>query len=158
MCGWARRRSAARCSSGLTRCCRTRRSSTRMALPRAARSCSDRIPLACPRLRTRSARRTQVELRLVDTNGELASEGELEMRSPGLMNGYHNRPDLVTPITPDGFYRPAMYFVAMKTASTRSSDDVTTCSFPVAKTSSQVTWKRCSSGILDSASECDSRR
>jgi long-chain acyl-CoA synthetase len=52
----------------------------------------------------------QVELRLVDTNGELASEGELELRSPGLMNGYHNRPDLATPITPDGFYRTGDVF------------------------------------------------
>jgi acyl-CoA synthetase (AMP-forming)/AMP-acid ligase II len=52
----------------------------------------------------------QVELRLVDTNGELSSEGELEMRSPGLMNGYHNRPDLTTPITPDGFYRTGDVF------------------------------------------------
>ncbi|WP_213767532.1 class I adenylate-forming enzyme family protein [Caballeronia sp. dw_19] len=52
----------------------------------------------------------QVELRLIDTNGELASEGELEMRSAGLMNGYHNRPDLATPITPDGFYRTGDVF------------------------------------------------
>jgi len=52
----------------------------------------------------------EVELRLIDTNGELASEGELEIRSAGLMNGYHNRPDLVTPITPDGFYRTGDVF------------------------------------------------
>ena len=52
----------------------------------------------------------QVELRLIDTNGELASEGELEVRSPGLMNGYHNRADLTTPITPDGFYRTGDVF------------------------------------------------
>jgi long-chain acyl-CoA synthetase len=51
-----------------------------------------------------------VELRLIDTNGELTSEGELEMRSAGLMNGYHNRPDLTTPITPDGFYRTGDVF------------------------------------------------
>ena len=52
----------------------------------------------------------QVKLRLIDTNGELASEGELEVRSPGLMNGYHNRADLTTPITPDGFYRTGDVF------------------------------------------------
>jgi long-chain acyl-CoA synthetase len=52
----------------------------------------------------------QVELRLVDTSGERASEGELEMRSAGLMNGYHNRPDLAPPITPDGFYRTGDVF------------------------------------------------
>jgi long-chain acyl-CoA synthetase len=52
----------------------------------------------------------QVALRLVGTNGEIASEGELEMRSPGLMTGYHNRLDLATPITPDGFYRTGDVF------------------------------------------------
>ncbi len=31
-------------------------------------------------------------------------EGELEMKSPAIMNGYHNRPDLPSPITEDGFY------------------------------------------------------
>ncbi len=31
-------------------------------------------------------------------------EGELEMKSPAIMNGYHNRPDLSSPITKDGFY------------------------------------------------------
>jgi long-chain acyl-CoA synthetase len=28
----------------------------------------------------------------------------LEMRSPALMNGYHNRRDIEPPLTPDGFY------------------------------------------------------
>lgn len=51
-----------------------------------------------------------VQLRLVDTNGQVADEGELEMRSPGLMNGYHNRADLAPPITPDGFYRTGDVF------------------------------------------------
>lgn len=32
------------------------------------------------------------------------------MRSPGLMNGYHNRPELIQPITPDGFYRTGDVF------------------------------------------------
>jgi len=51
-----------------------------------------------------------VQLRLVDTTGQPVDEGELEMRSPGLMNGYHNRADLVPPITPDGFYRTGDVF------------------------------------------------
>jgi acyl-CoA synthetase (AMP-forming)/AMP-acid ligase II len=28
----------------------------------------------------------------------------LQLRSPGLMSGYHNRPDLPPPFTPDGYY------------------------------------------------------
>ena len=34
----------------------------------------------------------------------LSSQGVLEMKAPSLMNGYHNRPDLPSPITADGFY------------------------------------------------------
>ena len=34
----------------------------------------------------------------------LTDEGVLEMKAPSLMNGYHNRPDLPSPITADGFY------------------------------------------------------
>ena len=33
-----------------------------------------------------------------------ADEGVLEMKCPAVMLGYHNRPDLPSPITPDGFY------------------------------------------------------
>jgi len=33
-----------------------------------------------------------------------AREGVLEMKCPAIMLGYHNRPDVPTPITPDGFY------------------------------------------------------
>jgi long-chain acyl-CoA synthetase len=51
-----------------------------------------------------------VALRLVDEHGNEVSEGELEMRSPGLMNGYHNRPQLARPITADGFYRTGDVF------------------------------------------------
>ena len=51
-----------------------------------------------------------VDVRLVDESGAQASEGELELRSPGLMNGYHNRPDLPSPISPDGFYRTGDVF------------------------------------------------
>jgi acyl-CoA synthetase (AMP-forming)/AMP-acid ligase II len=67
------------------------------------------------------AKHPLVDLRLVDEHGVQVEasnrgergdggEGELEMRSPGLMNGYHNRPELVRPITPDGFYRTGDVF------------------------------------------------
>jgi acyl-CoA synthetase (AMP-forming)/AMP-acid ligase II len=47
----------------------------------------------------------KVALRLVDDNGNRNAEtGVLEMTSPALMVGYHNRPDIVPPITADGFY------------------------------------------------------
>jgi acyl-CoA synthetase (AMP-forming)/AMP-acid ligase II len=46
----------------------------------------------------------QVQLRLVDGENRDADQGVLEMKSPALMLGYHNRPDLPPPITPDGFY------------------------------------------------------
>jgi long-chain acyl-CoA synthetase len=45
-----------------------------------------------------------VQVRLIDAGGRIGSEGALEMKAPSLMNGYHNRPDLPPPFTPDGFY------------------------------------------------------
>ena len=42
-----------------------------------------------------------VELRLRG-EGE-PDQGVLEIKCPALMNGYHNRPDLPSPMTPDGF-------------------------------------------------------
>lgn len=46
-----------------------------------------------------------VTLRLVDEHGRPTSgEGVLEIRSPALMKGYRKRPDLVPPVTPDGFH------------------------------------------------------
>jgi long-chain acyl-CoA synthetase len=50
------------------------------------------------------ARNPRVELRLVDGNNRDAAQGVLEMKAPAVMNGYHNRPDVTPPITPDGFY------------------------------------------------------
>jgi long-chain acyl-CoA synthetase len=44
-----------------------------------------------------------VSVRLVDEAGAQSDEGVLEIRSPGLMLGYHQRPDL-SPFTADGFY------------------------------------------------------
>jgi acyl-CoA synthetase (AMP-forming)/AMP-acid ligase II len=41
----------------------------------------------------------QVELWLGD-----GDHGELHMKSPAVMNGYHNRPDLPSPIDAEGFY------------------------------------------------------
>lgn len=46
----------------------------------------------------------QVQHRLVDGENRNADEGVLEMKSPAVMNGYHNRPDVPPPITKDGFY------------------------------------------------------
>jgi long-chain acyl-CoA synthetase len=51
-----------------------------------------------------------VALRLVDDGGRVAGQGSLEMKSPAVMNGYHNRPDLPPPITADGFYRTGDVF------------------------------------------------
>lgn len=45
-----------------------------------------------------------VTLRLVDADGREADEGVLQLKSPGLMSGYHERPDLPSPFTADGYY------------------------------------------------------
>ncbi len=45
-----------------------------------------------------------VDLRLRGDSDKPANEGVLEMCSPGMMNGYHNRPDLPLPFTNDGYY------------------------------------------------------
>jgi acyl-CoA synthetase (AMP-forming)/AMP-acid ligase II len=45
-----------------------------------------------------------VKLRLRAADGTLGEEGVLEQWTPGLMNGYHARPDLAPPITADGWY------------------------------------------------------
>jgi acyl-CoA synthetase (AMP-forming)/AMP-acid ligase II len=52
----------------------------------------------------------EVQVRLVDGESRDAVEGVLEMKSPAVMNGYHNRPDLPSPITSDGFYRTGDVF------------------------------------------------
>lgn len=52
----------------------------------------------------------KVRTRLVDAQGRQADSGELQMWSPALMNGYHNRPELPSPFTPDGFYRTGDVF------------------------------------------------
>ena len=46
----------------------------------------------------------KVELRLRAADGSLGDEGVLEQKTPGVMNGYFNRPDITPPITEDGFY------------------------------------------------------
>ncbi len=46
----------------------------------------------------------RIELRLVDGDDRNAEQGVLEMKTPAVMNGYHNRPNLKSPILPDGFY------------------------------------------------------
>jgi long-chain acyl-CoA synthetase len=45
-----------------------------------------------------------VALRLVDGADRNAAQGVLEMKCPALMLGYHNRPEVAPPLTPDGFY------------------------------------------------------
>ncbi|HUZ73971.1 MAG TPA: class I adenylate-forming enzyme family protein [Stellaceae bacterium] len=46
----------------------------------------------------------EVALRLVASEDRDAAEGVLEMKCPAVMLGYHNRPDLASAITADGFY------------------------------------------------------
>ncbi|QWA13287.1 acyl--CoA ligase [Sodalis ligni] len=47
----------------------------------------------------------EVQVRLRDGEGNLTDNtGVLEMKSPGLMQGYHQRPDIKPPFTDDGFY------------------------------------------------------
>ena len=46
----------------------------------------------------------KVQVRLIGEDGRTSDTGVLEMKSPALMNGYHNRPDVPSPITADGFY------------------------------------------------------
>jgi acyl-CoA synthetase (AMP-forming)/AMP-acid ligase II len=50
------------------------------------------------------ARHPAAELRLVDGSNRDADQGVLETRTPAIMNGYHNRPDVPSPIRPDGYY------------------------------------------------------
>ena len=46
----------------------------------------------------------KVQVRLVGEDGTPSDAGLLEMKSPAMMNGYHNRTDVPSPITADGFY------------------------------------------------------
>jgi long-chain acyl-CoA synthetase len=46
----------------------------------------------------------KVQVRLVGEDGSPSDVGILEMESPAMMNGYHNRLDVPAPITKDGFY------------------------------------------------------
>jgi acyl-CoA synthetase (AMP-forming)/AMP-acid ligase II len=46
----------------------------------------------------------KVQLRLVDGENRNAQRGMLEIKSPAVMLGYHNRPDVAPPFTNDGFY------------------------------------------------------
>ena len=46
----------------------------------------------------------KAQVRLIGDDGKPSSAGVLEMKSPAIMNGYHNRPDVPSPITSDGFY------------------------------------------------------
>ena len=46
----------------------------------------------------------KVQQRLADGEDRDADQGVLEMKCPASMLGYHNRPELPRPFTPDGFY------------------------------------------------------
>jgi long-chain acyl-CoA synthetase len=46
----------------------------------------------------------KVQLRLVAGDERDTSQGTLEIKCPAIMIGYHNRPEVEAPITPDGFY------------------------------------------------------
>jgi long-chain acyl-CoA synthetase len=46
----------------------------------------------------------KVQVRLVDGDDRKTEEGVLEMKSPAVMLGSHNRPDVPSPLTADGFY------------------------------------------------------
>lgn len=46
----------------------------------------------------------KVQLRLRDQGGAISDKGVLEIKSPALMNHYHNRPELNAVFTPDDFY------------------------------------------------------
>jgi len=45
-----------------------------------------------------------VEVRLIGESGKPSDLGVLEMKSPAIMNGYHNRTEIASPITRGGFY------------------------------------------------------
>ena len=46
----------------------------------------------------------EVQMRLVDGDDLGARQGVLQLRSPGVMLGYHNRPEIQMPFTEDGYY------------------------------------------------------
>jgi acyl-CoA synthetase (AMP-forming)/AMP-acid ligase II len=52
----------------------------------------------------------KVAVRLNDGSNREADQGELEMKCPAMMLGYHHRPDIPVPITADGFYRTGDVF------------------------------------------------
>lgn len=57
------------------------------------------------------AARRVPRIRLVDSDGEPTSgRGVLEVRSPSMMMRYRNRPDLVPPVTSDGFHHTGDLF------------------------------------------------
>lgn len=62
------------------------------------------IPKASRRQTCLGYKHPQVDLRLVDDTGAETNEGVLQLRSPAMMSGYHNRPDLPPPFTADGYY------------------------------------------------------
>ena len=85
----------------------------------------------------------KVALRLDDGGNGEADQGELEMKSPAMMLGYHNRPDLPFPSPPTASTAPATCSAATPTASIIFSAAPTTCSCPAARTSTPATSNAC---------------
>ncbi len=100
-----------------------------MGRPKPGPSCSVRIPKIC---RSRKCSvgypHPKVQVRLVDGDDRDAEQGVLEMKCPAVMLGYHNRPDVPSPITPTASMLPVTCSGATPTAFTISSAAPTTCS------------------------------
>ena len=74
-----------------------------------------------------------VEVRLVGPDAP--DLGVLQMKSPAIMLGYHERPDVRSPILADGWYVSGDVFRRDASGSYSSSAAPTTCSSPAARTS-----------------------
>ena len=80
------------------------RSPMPMAPPKPGRWCSARIPRAAAAGDLGRLSASVVRFAWSTATNRDAEQGVLEMKCPALMNGYHNRPDVPPPFTPDGFY------------------------------------------------------
>jgi len=85
----------------------------------------------------------KVQLRLVDGDICDADQGVLEMKSPAVMNGYHNRRTSSRRSPPTDSTSPATCSAATPTDSIISSAAPTTCSYRAARTSIPPTSSAC---------------
>ena len=118
----------------------------------AARWCSGRIRKACRSRRCSVGYpHPEVQVRLVDGEDRETDDGELEMKCPAVMLGYHNRPDVKSADHGGRLLSsPAMCSAATRTAFIISSAAPTTCSSAAAKTSFRPTSSACWRGIRTS--------